>query len=103
MEISVVLPCLNEPETLAKCIKKAKKQIKKLGIKGEIIIADNGSNDGSILIAKKLGATVINVKNKEDLKKYFRKNLLDDEMIIGMGAGSISNWIKEIGTELKWI
>lgn len=64
MEISVVLPCLNESETLGICIKKAKKQIKDLGIKGEIIIADNGSNDGSILIAKKLGATVINVKNK---------------------------------------
>ena len=64
MEISVVLPCLNESETLAKCIKKAKKQIKNLNIKGEIIISDNGSNDGSIQIAKKLGAIVINVKKK---------------------------------------
>ena len=44
MEISVLLPCLNESETLGICIKKAKKQIKDLGIKGEIIIADNGSN-----------------------------------------------------------
>ncbi len=64
MEISVVLPCLNESETLGICIKKAKKQIKNLSIKGEIIVADNGSSDGSIKIAKKLGATVINVKNK---------------------------------------
>ena len=64
MDISVVLPCLNESETLGTCIKKAKNQIKKLGIKGEIIIADNGSNDGSINIARKLGAIVINVKNK---------------------------------------
>jgi Glycosyltransferases involved in cell wall biogenesis len=56
MEISVVLPCLNESETLATCINKAKKQIKNLGKKGEIIIADNGKNDGSIQIAKKLGA-----------------------------------------------
>lgn len=64
MEISVVLPCLNESETLGKCIYKAKKQIRNLGIKGEIIVADNGSNDGSIKIAKKLGANVINVKNK---------------------------------------
>lgn len=64
MEISVVLPCLNESETLGTCIKKAKKKIFNLGIKGEIIIADNGSTDGSIEIAKKLGAIVINVKNK---------------------------------------
>ena len=64
MEISVVLPCLNESETVGTCIKKARKQIKKLKIKGEIIVADNGSNDGSIEIAKKLGAKVINVKDK---------------------------------------
>ena len=49
-------------KTLATCINKAKKQIKNGN--GEIIIADNGSNDGSIQIAKKLGLIVINVKNK---------------------------------------
>ena len=64
MDISVVLPCLNESETIATCIKKAKKQIHSLKIKGEIIVADNGSRDGSIKISKKLGAKEINVKNK---------------------------------------
>ena len=64
MDLSVVLPCLNEFETIGMCIKKAKKQIHKLNIKGEIIVADNGSKDGSIKIAKKLGARVISVKNK---------------------------------------
>ena len=52
MKISIVLPCLNESETLAKCIKKATNQIRKLKIKGEIIVADNGSTDGSIKIEK---------------------------------------------------
>ena len=56
----------------------------------------------SNIISKKSKTQVINIKNKEDLKKYFRKNLLNDEIIIGMGAGSISNWIREIGVELKW-
>ncbi len=59
-----MLPCLNESETLSICIKKAKRQIKLLKIKGEVLIADNGSTDGSIKIAKKLGARVVNVKNK---------------------------------------
>jgi len=59
-----MLPCLNESETLSICIKKAKNQIKTLKIKGEILIADNGSTDGSIKLAKKLGARVIHVKNK---------------------------------------
>ena len=64
MDISVVLPCLNEFETVGVCIKKAKKQIRKMNIKGEIIVADNGSKDGSIKISRKLGARVINVKSK---------------------------------------
>jgi len=55
----------------------------------------------SKLISNKSGVQVINIKNKEDLKKYLRKNLFNDEMIICMGAGSISNWIREIGNEIK--
>jgi UDP-N-acetylmuramate--alanine ligase len=52
-------------------------------------------------ISKKSLVQVINIKNKDELKKYFKKNLIDDEMVICMGAGSISNWIREIGDELK--
>ena len=59
-------------------------------------------NDFSQLISKKSKTQVINIKNHRDLKNYFRMNLLDNEMVICMGAGSISNWIKEIGEELKW-
>ena len=55
----------------------------------------------SKLIASKSKIQVINIKNQEELKNYFKKNLLDNEMVICMGAGSISNWIRKIGKELK--
>jgi len=55
----------------------------------------------SKMISKKSKVQVINIKNKQELKKYFKKNLIDDEMVICMGAGSISNWIREIGYEIK--
>ena len=58
---------------------------------------DNFSN----LINKKSNVQVINIKNQKELKNYFVKNLLDDELIICVGAGSISSWIKEIGDKLK--
>ena len=52
MDLSVVIPCLNEADTLEVCINKSLKKIEELNILGEIIIADNGSNDGSVEIAK---------------------------------------------------
>ena len=59
-------------------------------------------NKFSKLISKKSKTQVINVKDKNELEKYFKKNLLNDEMVICMGAGSISNWIREIGDNKKW-
>jgi glycosyltransferase involved in cell wall biosynthesis len=64
VELTILMPCLNEAETLARCIEKAKIGIKKSGVRGEILIADNGSTDGSQAIAEKLGTRVINVKAK---------------------------------------
>ncbi len=58
------MPCLNEAETLALCINKAKRWLKKSKLKGEIVIADNGSIDGSQYIAKKLGARVVSVSQR---------------------------------------
>src|SRR3989440_13010303 len=63
-EVSVLMPCLNEAETLGTCINKAKSSLKNLGVNGEVIIADNGSTDGSQDIARSLGARVVNVERK---------------------------------------
>ncbi len=64
VEISIVMPCLNEAETLAVCIRKAKQAIEQDGLAAEIIVADNGSTDGSQAIAKELGARVVPVERK---------------------------------------
>ena len=63
-ELSIVMPCLNEADTLEVCIEKAKRGIAASNIIGEIIVADNGSSDDSIKIAERLGARVINVEKK---------------------------------------
>ena len=64
LELSIVMPCLNEAETLAVCIEKARRSLEELNIAGEIIIADNGSTDGSQAIATSLGARVVPVEAK---------------------------------------
>ena len=60
-ELSVVMPCLNEAETLATCIRKARQWLDEASVTGEIIIADNGSTDGYQAIAHGLGARVVDV------------------------------------------
>ncbi|HXC78755.1 MAG TPA: glycosyltransferase family 2 protein [Candidatus Acidoferrum sp.] len=64
VEVSIVMPCLNEAETLAKCIRHAQNAIAKSHLAAEIIVADNGSTDGSQQIAKDLGARVVDVSRK---------------------------------------
>jgi glycosyltransferase involved in cell wall biosynthesis len=64
LELSVVMPCLNEADTLATCIEKAQRAIFESNIAGEVIVADNGSTDGSQAIASRLGARVVHVKAK---------------------------------------
>jgi glycosyltransferase involved in cell wall biosynthesis len=64
IEVSIVMPCLNEADTLATCISKAQRALLDHNISGEIIVADNGSEDGSQEIAREFGARVINVSRK---------------------------------------
>jgi glycosyltransferase involved in cell wall biosynthesis len=64
MEVSIVIPCLNEAETVGTCVEKAVRWIRAQGIQGEIILADNGSTDGSRDIALSKGARVVSIPNK---------------------------------------
>jgi len=63
-EISVVMPCLNEAETLPVCIEKLQRTFRDHGIRGEVIVADNGSSDESVAIAQSKGARVVSVEAK---------------------------------------
>jgi glycosyltransferase involved in cell wall biosynthesis len=64
LELTILMPCLNEELTLGICIKKAKKSLEENNIRGEIVIGDNGSTDRSIEIAESLGARVIRIPEK---------------------------------------
>src|SRR5438034_8165815 len=63
-EVSVVIPCLNEEESIGVCIEKAAEAFVRLDIQGEIIVADNGSTDGSQEIVEGLGARIVHVETK---------------------------------------
>jgi glycosyltransferase involved in cell wall biosynthesis len=64
MELTILMPCLNEAETLAVCIRKAKASLEQNNIAGEVVVADNGSTDGSLEIAQAEGARVVNISRK---------------------------------------
>lgn len=64
VEVSIVIPCLNEAETVGVCVEKAVRWIRTKGIRGEVIIADNGSTDGSRDIAIAKGARAVAIPNK---------------------------------------
>jgi glycosyltransferase involved in cell wall biosynthesis len=62
VDVSVVIPCLNEANSLGICVAKAVEAFRTAGLRGEVVVADNGSTDGSIEIAEKLGARVVAVE-----------------------------------------
>lgn len=64
IELTILMPCLNEEKTILTCIKKAKRFLNENNVKGEILIADNGSTDNSKIIAQSNGARIVNVPVK---------------------------------------
>ncbi len=64
IELTILMPCLNEEKTIGICIQKAKQFLEKNNIQGEVLIADNGSTDKSAIIAKENGARVVKVEQK---------------------------------------
>ncbi|MCA9126841.1 MAG: glycosyltransferase family 2 protein [Planctomycetales bacterium] len=64
LELSIVMPCLDEADTVGTCVIKAMFALEKMGISGEVIVADNGSRDDSVKIAEELGARVVHVSAK---------------------------------------
>lgn len=64
IELTILMPCLNEVKTIGTCIQKAQKYLAGDLVTGEILVADNGSTDGSIDLAKSLGARVVNITSK---------------------------------------
>ena len=64
LELSIVMPCLDEAETLEACVSKAQRFLREHGVAGEVIVADNGSRDGSPALAERLGARVVHVAER---------------------------------------
>ncbi len=63
-ELSILMPCLNEAETLAVCIEKARGYLARSGVKGEVVVSDNGSTDGSQALAERCGARVVHAPRR---------------------------------------
>jgi hypothetical protein len=64
MELTILMPCLNEAATVARCVAKARGFLERAGIAGEVLVADNGSDDGSAALAERAGARVVHVAER---------------------------------------
>jgi len=64
VELSIVMPCLNEVRTLGACVRKAGSFLRRTGVTGEIVVADNGSTDGSVELAHQLGVRVVHAAER---------------------------------------
>ena len=102
-EVSVVIPCLNEAQSIAFCVEKALSAFRDAGIAGEVVVSDNGSTDGSIDIAENQGARVVHatVKGYGSALRYGIQQARGEFIILGDADGSHD--FSEIGRFItKW-
>ena len=71
LELTILMPCLNEAETVVSCVGKARSFLERTGIEGEVLVADNGSTDRSPELARDAGARVVRVEQKRDMAARF--------------------------------
>src|SRR5580658_7994125 len=64
LELTILMPCLNEAETIETCVKKAMGFLESRGIRGEVVVADNGSTDGSQALAQACGARIVPIPRR---------------------------------------
>ena len=102
MNLTILIPCLNEEETIGKCIFKARNSLKKYKIKGEVLVIDNGSTDNSVEISKKCGARVIIETKFKGYGYALRKGIKNSRgKYIIMGDGDDSYDFKIINSFYK--
>ena len=101
--VSIIMPCLNEEDSVGVCVKTAIAALKKEKLAGEVIVADNGSSDNSSKVATKAGAKVIEVKKRGYGEAYLGgiKAAIGDYLILGdsdasYNFGQIPKFIKKL-------
>jgi glycosyltransferase involved in cell wall biosynthesis len=101
LDVSVVIPCLNEAETIAICTRKAKRAMEHAGLSGEVIVVDNGSSDQSDLIAAEEGARVVRERRRGYGNAYLAGFAAARGRYIFMGDGDDTYDFNEIGRFVK--
>lgn len=97
IKVSVVMPCLNESESVGTCVKQALLGLKLANLSGEVLVADNGSSDGSVAIAKRSGARVV-IENRRGYGRAYKAGFSaarGDYLVMGDSDGTYD--FREIG------
>jgi glycosyltransferase involved in cell wall biosynthesis len=96
LDVSVVMPCLDEAETVGACVAVAQRELERLGLDGEVIVVDNGSTDGSGALAGDAGATVIDEPRRGYGQAYLTGLAAARGRYVVMGDADLSYDFREI-------